>query len=59
MATCVRFALVDSQFQVLTSHAIFNHRAYANEWIESSLVNLHPSPRVMLHLEACFPRPEH
>jgi hypothetical protein len=29
MATCVRFALVDSQFQVLTSHAIFNHRAYA------------------------------
>ncbi len=26
-----------------------------NEWIESSFINLHPSPSMMLHLEACFP----
>jgi hypothetical protein len=30
-----------------------------NEWIESSLVNLHPSPSVMLHLEAHCPHPKH
>ncbi len=30
-----------------------------NEWIESSLVNFHPSPSVMLHLEARFQGPKH
>jgi hypothetical protein len=30
-----------------------------NRWIESSLVNLHPFPFVMLHLEAHFPHPRH
>jgi hypothetical protein len=30
-----------------------------NGWIKSSLVNLHPSPFIMLHLKACFPCPRH
>ncbi len=30
-----------------------------NGWIESSLVNLHPSPFTMLHFEACFTCPRH
>ncbi len=30
-----------------------------NGWIESSLVNFHPFPFVMLHLEARFPHPRH
>jgi hypothetical protein len=30
-----------------------------NESIELSLVNLRPSPSVMLHLETCLPFPKH
>ncbi len=30
-----------------------------NKWIESSLINLHPFPFVMLDFEACFPCPKH
>jgi len=30
-----------------------------NGWIESSLVNLHPSPSVMLHFETHCPHPKH
>jgi hypothetical protein len=30
-----------------------------NGWIGSSLVNLHPSPSLMLHLEPHYPRPKH
>jgi len=30
-----------------------------NGWIESSFVNFHPFPSVMLHLKACFPCPKH
>jgi hypothetical protein len=30
-----------------------------NGWIEFSLVNLHPFPSIMLHLETHFPLPRH
>ncbi len=55
----VRLTLLDSWSQFFTSHATSIIMHIHNRWIESSLINLHHSPFVMLHLEAQFPRPKH
>ncbi len=55
----IQFVLLDFRCQFLTSHAIFNNVHMQNGWIESSFVNFHPSPSVMLHFEAHFPHPMH